>query len=318
MKLLVSNSICPYFNLATEAYFLQNTEENILFIWQSESAVVSGKHQNICSEINYKFCKENSILPARRLSGGGTVFHDMGNINFTFIKNIETGMDKAVNYKQFLEPIRAALNLLGIETTYSHRDDLLLNGKKISGNAQHVFQQKKRVLHHGTLLYDSQLNNLKSALHSEGHYIDKAVKSVRSEVTNIRNEHNLGTTAEFLKKFIQVLNQTLGATSFLTEIESYAIVSLKNEKFSQENWILGYSPKYTHQREIQLNHEVYKLEMLVDKGIIAEMSILSPSGNAQYTTYTNECIGQSIGFKTLQNAFSSCQNVQESELLQFF
>ncbi len=318
MKLLVSNSICPYFNLATEAYFLQNTEENILFIWQSESAVVSGKHQNICSEINYKFCKENSILPARRLSGGGTVFHDMGNINFTFIKNIETGMDKAVNYKQFLEPIRAALNLLGIETTYSHRDDLLLNGKKISGNAQHVFQQKKRVLHHGTLLYDSQLNNLKSALHSEGHYIDKAVKSVRSEVTNIRNEHNLGTTAEFLKKFIQVLNQTLGATSFLTEIESNAIVSLKNEKFSQENWILGYSPKYTHQREIQLNHEVYKLEMLVDKGIIAEMSILSPSGNAQYTTYTNECIGQSIGFKTLQNAFSSCQNVQESELLQFF
>jgi lipoate-protein ligase A len=318
MKLLVSHSICPYFNLATEAYFLQNTEENILFIWQSESAVVSGKHQNICSEINYKFCKENSILPARRLSGGGTVFHDMGNINFTFIKNIETEMDKAVNYKQFLEPIRAALNLLGIETNYSHRDDLLLNGKKISGNAQHVFQQKKRVLHHGTLLYDSQLNNLKSALHSEGHYIDKAVKSVRSEVTNIRNDHNLGTTAEFLKKFIQVLNQTLGGTTFLTQNEADAIVSLKNEKFSQENWILGYSPKYNHQREIQLNHETYKLEMLVDKGIIAEMSILSPSGNAQYKTYTNECIGQPIGFKTLKNAFSSCQNVQESELLQFF
>jgi lipoate-protein ligase A len=318
MKLLVSHSICPYFNLGTEAYFLQNTEENILFIWQSESAVVSGKHQNICSEINYKFCKENNILPARRLSGGGTVFHDMGNINFTFIKNIETGMDKAVNYKQFLEPIRAALNLLGIETTYSHRDDLLLNGKKISGNAQHVFQQKKRVLHHGTLLYDSQLNNLKTALHSEGHYIDKAVKSVRSEVTNIRNEHNLGTTAEFLKKFIQVLNQTLGGTTFLTENEADAIVSLKNEKFSQENWILGYSPKYTHQREIQLNHETYKLEMLVDKGIIAEMSILSPSGNAQYTTCINKCIGQPIGFKTLKNVFSSCQNVQESELLQFF
>lgn len=318
MKLLVSNSTCPYFNLATEAYFLQNTDENILFIWQSESAVVCGKHQNICAEINYKFCKENNILPARRLSGGGTVFHDMGNINFTFIKNIETGMDKAVNYKQFLEPIRAALNLLGIETTYSHRDDLLLNGKKISGNAQHVFQQKKRVLHHGTLLYDSQLNNLKSALHSEGHYIDKAVKSVRSEVTNIRNEHNLGTTAEFLKKFIQVLNQTLGATSFLSANEAEAILSLKNEKFSQENWILGYSPKYTHQREIQLNHEIYKLEMLVDKGIIAEMSILSAPSNTHYSIHTNECIGQPIAFKTLQNAFSSCQNVQESELLQFF
>lgn len=318
MKLLVSNSICPYFNLATEAYFLQSTNENILLIWQSESAVVCGKHQNICAEINFKFCKENGILPARRLSGGGTVFHDMGNINFTFIKNIETGMDKAVNYKQFLEPIRAALNLLGVETAYSHRDDLLLNGKKISGNAQHVFQQKKRVLHHGTLLYDSQLNNLKKALHSEGQYIDKAVKSVRSEVTNIRNEHNLGTTAEFLKKFIQVLNQTLGATSFITPIEADAILSLKNEKFSQENWILGYSPKYNHTREIQLNHENFKLEMMVDKGIIVQMSILSPSEQQHYSKNTKECIGQPISFKTLQNAFSSCQNIQDSELLQFF
>ena len=154
MRLSVSRSLCPYFHLAAEAFFLQQTDENILLIWQSESAVVSGKHQNICAEINYKFCKENNILPARRLSGGGTVFHDMGNINFTFIKNIETEMDKAVNYKQFLEPIRKTLFSLGIETTYSYRDDLLLDGKKISGNAQHIFQQKKRDLHHGTLLYD--------------------------------------------------------------------------------------------------------------------------------------------------------------------
>lgn len=318
MKLLVSNSTCPYFNLATEAYFLQNTEENILFIWQSESAVVSGKHQNICAEINYKFCKENGILPARRLSGGGTVFHDMGNINFTFIKNIETEMDKAVNYKQFLEPIRAALNLLGIETTYSHRDDLLLNGKKISGNAQHVFQQKKRVLHHGTLLYDSQLNNLKNALHSEGQYIDKAVKSVRSEVTNIRNEHNLGATPEFLKKFIQVINQTLGATTFLTETESNAILSLKNEKFSLESWILGYSPKYVHKREIVLNSEKLSLEMYVDRGIIAEMSLLSPSGESKYSEQLSQCLNQPIAFKTLENAFSECQTITNTELLQFF
>lgn len=318
MKLLVSNSICPYFNLATEAYFLQNTEENILFIWQSESAVVSGKHQNICAEINFKFCKENDILPARRLSGGGTVFHDMGNINFTFIKNIETEMDKAVNYKQFLEPVRAALNILGIETTYSHRDDLLLNGKKISGNAQHVFQQKKRVLHHGTLLYDSQLNNLKSALHSEGHYIDKAVKSVRSEVTNIRNEHNLGSTAEFLKKFIQVLNQSMGATTFLTEIESNAILSLKNEKFCQENWILGYSPKYIHKREIYLDSEKLSLEMFVDRGIIAEMSLLSPTQELKYANQISQCLNQPIAFKTLENAFSECQTISNTELLQFF
>ncbi len=318
MKLIVSQSTCPYFNLATEAYFLQNTDNNVCIIWQSESAVVCGKHQNICAEINYQFCIQNNIKPARRLSGGGTVFHDMGNINFTFIKNIETELDKAVNYKQFLEPIREALGKIGIETTYSHRDDLLLDGKKISGNAQHVFQQKKRVLHHGTLLYNSQLQNLSKALKSEGQYIDKAVKSVRSIVTNIIDYHPLGDTPEFLKKFIQTLNQTLGASHFLSPKEIEEITSLKNEKFILENWILGYSPKYQHSRKFEFHSQQVELDMFVEKGIIQEITLKTASGEEIFTNELNSCIGYPISLRTLENAFKEHLNIHQDALLQFF
>jgi len=314
MRLIVSRSLCPYFHLAAEAFFLQQTNENILLIWQSESAVVSGKHQNICAEINYKFCKENNILPARRLSGGGTVFHDMGNINFTFIKNIETEMDKAVNYKQFLEPIRKALSSLSIETTYSHRDDLLLDGKKISGNAQHVFQQKKRVLHHGTLLYNCQLANLSNALHSEGQYEDKAVKSVRSVVTNIKEYHNFGETQDFLVKFINELSTSFGAAQFLSESEVLRIDQIKKEKFEQEEWILGYSPKYIHRRLVSLNEKKYQLYMFVDKGEVLELQLKNELGEISFITESSNCISNPISIETFKNAFPK---IQEAELYQF-
>ncbi|MEY4710339.1 MAG: hypothetical protein RIS28_1471, partial [Bacteroidota bacterium] len=148
MRFIVSPSTDVYYNLAAEAHFLHQTPENICMLWRSENAVVCGKHQNICAEINYATCKQLQIAPARRVSGGGTVYHDLGNINFSFIQDLGTTLDKAVNYKRFLEPIREALLAMGITTSYSERDDLLYQGTKFSGNAQHIFQQKKRILHH--------------------------------------------------------------------------------------------------------------------------------------------------------------------------
>jgi lipoate-protein ligase A len=314
MRLIVSRSLCPYFHLAAEAFFLQQTNENILLIWQSESAVVSGKHQNICAEINYKFCKENNILPARRLSGGGTVFHDMGNINFTFIKNIETEMDKAVNYKQFLEPIRKTLSSLGIETTYSHRDDLLLDGKKISGNAQHIFQQKKRVLHHGTLLYNCQLTNLSNALHSEGQYEDKAVKSVRSVVTNIKDYHNFGETQDFLMKLINELSTSFGAAQFISDNDTIRIDQIKKEKFELEEWILGYSPKYIHRRLVSLNGKKCHLYMFVDKGEVIEMNLIDEQGENCFVSECLSCLSKPISVATFKKGFIE---ISETEIYQF-
>jgi lipoate-protein ligase A len=238
----------------------------------------------------------------------------MGNINFTFIKNIETEMDKAVNYKQFLDPIRKTLSSLGIETTYSHRDDLLLDGKKISGNAQHVFQQKKRVLHHGTLLYNCQLTNLSNALHSEGQYEDKAVKSVRSVVTNIKEYHNFGETQDFLVKFINELSTSFGAAQFLSESEVQRIDQIKKEKFEQEEWILGYSPKYIHRRSVSLNNKNFELYLFVDKGIVMELQLKNELGEISFISESSNCISNPISIETFKNGF---QKIQEAELYQF-
>ena len=154
MLLHVSAETDVYSHLAAEEYLLKNRQENILMLWQSHKAVVCGKHQNLCAEVNYGFCRENGIDTARRLSGGGTVFHDLGNLNFTFIHALDQGLEKAVQFRRFLDPVMQCLQTLDLDVTYSGRNDLLLNGLKISGNAEHVDQKNKRVLHHGTLLFD--------------------------------------------------------------------------------------------------------------------------------------------------------------------
>jgi len=172
----------PYFNLAAEEYFLKNFQEDIFMLWRSRPAVVVGKHQNALAEINHEFVRDNQIPVVRRLSGGGTVFHDPGNVNFTFIRNVESIAD--VNFKVFTNPVIDALKKLGIDAYTSGRNDLLIDGKKISGNAEHV--HRSRVLHHGTLLFDSRLDALKGALKVDlSRFEDKAVQSNRSEVTNI-------------------------------------------------------------------------------------------------------------------------------------
>ena len=127
----------PYFCLAAEEFFLKNFVEDIFIIWQSENAIVVGKHQNALGEINYPFVRDNKITVARRISGGGTVFHDFGNVNFSFIKNVKSPAE--ISFKQFTEPVVAALSKLGVLAINSGRNDLLVSGKKISGNAEHVF-----------------------------------------------------------------------------------------------------------------------------------------------------------------------------------
>ncbi len=141
----------PYFCLAAEEYFLKNFDDDIFMLWQSDDTIVVGKHQNALGEINYRFVRKNNITVARRISGGGTVFHDSGNVNFSFIKNVKSSAE--ISFKQFTEPVVNTLAKLDIIATTSGRNDLLIEGKKISGNAEHIF--KKRVLHHGTLLYNS-------------------------------------------------------------------------------------------------------------------------------------------------------------------
>ncbi len=192
----------------------------IFILWQNSPAVIVGKHQNALAEINVAFVMANNIPVVRRLTGGGTVFHDKGNINFTFIKNADDE-GKMIDFRKYAGPILEGLQSLGLNAQFSARNDIFLNDKKISGNAEHIYAKKKRVLHHGTLLFNSNLALLNEAIKANpDRYIDKAVNSVRSVVTNIVDYLNPAITVEsFYTDFSSITNSPISpAYAYQTRI----------------------------------------------------------------------------------------------------
>jgi len=264
----------PYFNLTAEEYFLKNFQEDFFMLWRSRPSVVVGKHQNALAEINHEFVRSHEIPVARRLSGGGTVFHDPGNVNFTFIRNVEKVSE--VNFTIFTVPVIAALKKLGVKACTSGRNDLLIDGKKISGNAEHI--HKNRVLHHGTLLFDSHLEALKGALKVDlSKFEDKAVQSNRSKVTNIANYLPKPISVEGFTSFLfSEISQNYPESQIcqLTPEDLDAIQKLSIEKYQTWDWIFGYSPKYRFTNTLGTPNGEIRISLLVEKGLLAEVSVL--------------------------------------------
>lgn len=264
----------PYYNLAAEEYFLKNYQEDFFMLWRSVPTVVVGKHQNALAEINHRFVQAHNIPVARRLSGGGTVFHDLGNLNFTFIRTVEKVHE--LSFRDFTLPIVQALQVVGVEAYTTGRNDLLIEGKKISGNAEHV--HKNRVLHHGTLLYNSELQALKGTLNVDlSRFEGKAVQSNRSEVTNIACHL---TDPMSVEDFGALLFEQI--ISRLPEVQQYeptlsdrqAIEKLSQEKYRTWDWIYGYSPRYRYTHHLETEKGLVHLSFLVEKGLIIESSVL--------------------------------------------
>jgi lipoate-protein ligase A len=263
----------PYFNLAAEEYFLKNFQDDFFMLWRSQTSVVVGKHQNALAEINHEFAKSNQIPVARRLSGGGTVFHDPGNVNFTFIRTVDKISE--VNFSVFTVPIVAALKKLEVEAYTTGRNDLLIDGKKISGNAEHV--HKNRVLHHGTLLYSSRLDALKGILKVDlSKFEGKAVQSNRSEVTNIADYLSNPISVEAFMNFLfGEICQTYPESQVyeLAQEDNDAIEKLSLEKYQTWDWIFGYSPRYRFSNNLQTENGEIRITLDVEKGIIAEAAV---------------------------------------------
>src|SRR5512138_68090 len=234
----------PFFNLASEEFLLKNKADEIFMLWQSDPVVVSGKHQNVLSEINYRFVRDSGIHVARRLTGGGTVFHDSGNINFTFIRRGEPG--KLVNFSGFIDPVLRCLKMHNIDAQLGSKHEILVNGRKISGNAEHVY--KDRVLHHGTLLFDTDMSLLhRSIMPSGGIYTDKSVQSNRSSVINLSEylNHKLNRM-DFRNSLFSFISNDFKAQPFkLSDSEKLAINKLAEEKYRCWDWIYGWSPDYS-------------------------------------------------------------------------
>ena len=262
-----------WFNLASEEYVLKNLHEDVFMLWQNHNAIVVGKHQNTLAEINYDYVKEKNIKVVRRLSGGGAVFHDMGNLNFTFIMNGHAG--QMVDFRKFTRPILDVLQKLGVEALFEGRNDLTINGLKFSGNAEHVY--KNRVLHHGTLLFASELGTLSNALQVNPlKFQDKAVKSVRSRVTNI-SEH-LQTkmdVAEFKNRIMaHILELYPDAREYtFTVFDLEQIQQLAKEKYATWEWNFGYSPQYDFRKMIKTSGGFVEYHLNVSEGIIKDIKL---------------------------------------------
>jgi lipoate-protein ligase A len=267
--LCIANEITdPYFNIASEEHLLKKFSEDIFMLYVNTPSIIIGKHQNAFAEINHTFVHENKIPVIRRLSGGGTVFHDNGNLNFCFIRNGQEG--NLIDFKKFTQPILDVLQNHGVPAEQSGRNDLIVEGLKFSGNAEHVY--KKRTLHHGTLLFSSKLNDLGAALKSNSdHYQDKAVKSVRSKVTNLQRFLPPSINLEKLKALIisQITNKYSDVIPYkLTEVDLFEIHNLIEEKYSKWEWNYGYSPKFIFRNQGLLNQKAIEVELEIEKGII--------------------------------------------------
>lgn len=318
MRLILPTHDNVYRHLATESYFLKNAEEPILMLWFSSPSIVCGKHQNLGAEVDYRLCRERNISLARRISGGGTVYHDLGNLNFSFIQALPEGLEKAIDYKRYLEPMRQALQALGIPTTYSYKDDLLLNELKISGNAQHIDQRRKWALHHGTLLYKADLGNLSAALHTRGQYEGKGIASRPSPVVNIQEAINCSWSPEEFRQLLaqQFEEQFAYIQRPINSHENQEIEEINQNTLQTEAWILGYSPSYQHRRVYSLNGQTCMIELATERGSISAFTI-SCNGQEPWKEQTQKCLGQPMSEALLAQFFSESEWAIDQAYLEF-
>ena len=268
--IFIKNKITDvYFNLAMEEYIFEKFKEDEVFmLWINEPSVVIGKHQNLIEELNMKYCFENNIKIARRISGGGTVVHDFGNLNYTYITN--TTGDTALDFKELLKPMYNALLNLNVDAYISPRNDFRVQDKKICGHSE--FMRKKRVLHHGCILFDSNLDKLRNALNvNNKKVISKSAKSVKSSVANLKDISKLEyDISDFLEKLKNEILKTQDRVELyeLTNEDINNIEKIKNDKYATKNWIYGQSPKSTFVLD-----EEKKFTVEIDSGRIKNINI---------------------------------------------
>lgn len=272
MYCILSPHTNPYFNLASEEYLLKHFREDLFLLYRNTPTIVVGKHQNTLAEINLPFVQEKGVLVARRISGGGTVFHDLGNLNFAFISSGKEG--ELVDYKKATRPIIEALKEMGLDVQLGPRNELLLKGWKISGTASHVYKQ--RVLHHGTLLFSSEMGLLSEALKTDKErFTDRAVKSVQSKVTNIQDHLDETMDVEmFQQRIFDSMLRAPGSTAYHYSGEDLSeIRHLRDTRFSTWEWNFGYSPRYQFNKSMSMKAGRLNFHMNVEKGVIRELKI---------------------------------------------
>ena len=306
----------PFFNLAVEDYLLHNRKEDFLILSVNDPCVIIGKHQVVHREVNTMFTEEKKIPVIRRISGGGTVFHDRGNLNFAFIKQSQAG--KQVDFRLYAQPVIDFLSSIGLNVVFKGKNDLTIDGLKISGNAEHIFRE--RVLHHGTLLFNASLDDMRQSIKAKSdRYFTHAVVSNRTSVTNLKMRlPDIKTIEELRESMLSYFLQSISALQrfTLSEAEEAAARSLAENKYQTWEWNYGYGPQYTFKNWFEVNGKACQVHLLVKDGIIWECKV---EGTDDIKAAFKKLIGCRHMYQDLLDKFhSEAIPVPDAEIIKFF
>lgn len=304
MKYISNLSNNPHYNLAFEEYCFKNLprDEDYVILWINGPAIIVGKNQNTIEEINQDYVDKNDIKIVRRVTGGGAVYHDLGNLNFSLISNQE-GTEK-IDFKEINVPILKSLEKLGVKAEFTGRNDLTVDGKKISGIAQSV--HKKRILNHGTILFDTDLTVLSDALNVRKDKIEsKGVKSVKSRVTNIKDylneEVDTLTFKDLLLKSIFEYHDEPMEELILSDEQKAGVDKLYEERYSRWEWNYGESPDFSFKNYKRYPFGSIDVRLEVEHGIIKASKIYGDFfGTRDVAELEEKLIGQRYHRKTLE------------------
>ena len=306
----------PFFNLAVEECLLKSSAEEYLILYVNEPSVIIGKHQSGHREANTKYITENQIPVIRRISGGGTVFHDRGNLNFSFISQSEPG--KQVDFRKYTNPVIDFLKSAGIDARFEGKNDLKVDGLKISGNAEHI--HGNRVLHHGTLLFSTSLEKLRESIRKDTScYTSNGVVSNPSSVINLYDKttcfHDMDEFRTGLLNYF-LLNSSDNVPYTLHLEEILKATSLADSKYKTWEWNWAYGPEYTFKNRFEINSLFYSCTLFIKDGIIRESTI---DGSEQMKSVSEKLIGCRHMFKELSDLFRN-ENIflTERDIFNFF
>ena len=269
MRFLRNNSTDPYFNMAFDEYCLESlpVDEPVFYLWQNRPSVILGYNQEVNTEVNLDYLKEKEIALVRRVTGGGAVYHDLGNLNYTIVGRSE---DLERDYPQYAGMMMMALQRLGVPATLSGRNDILVEGRKVSGFAKRV--HKNRLMVHGTLMFRVDMEVLAKVLNPSASKLQsKGIASVRSRVANLCGYlPEISTVQEFGGRLEEILsNRYADAEYRLSEADLAHIRRLREEKFARWEWIYGRSPKATLVHSAPLACGMVEVNLVVHENRIA-------------------------------------------------
>ncbi|PIE54485.1 MAG: lipoate--protein ligase [Dethiosulfovibrio peptidovorans] len=274
---IVHRDTDPFFNLAMEEVLFDRssqTADGYILLWRNRPTVVVGRFQNTVGEVNARFLKEHGVSVVRRTTGGGAVYHDLGNLNYTFILPVRDRDSKGLDFALYTRPLLEYLESIGVHAELTGRNDLTIEGKKFSGNAQHV--SRDTMLHHGTILFNTCLEDVASSLSVDPEkFRSKGVTSVRSRVTNVAPHLPKPMSMEdFIDGLMEFFAAPFGGfIRGLSDEETEVIQTLRDEKYATWDWVWGNSPPFSLSAERRFEKGKIQLYLDVRDGIIGDVAI---------------------------------------------